>query len=151
MASERDQHLETAVADLAGPLVVDVGAELLDVEVKGHPGSRVVRVVVDRDGGVDVDTCATLSRGVGRALDDADLVAGRYMLQVTSPGVDRPLRTERDFARNVGRNVRIVRDGDEVEGLVTDVSAGDVTLDVGGETVAVPLGDVDDARVLLPW
>ncbi|MGH3440843.1 MAG: ribosome maturation factor RimP [Nitriliruptorales bacterium] len=151
MASGRDEQLEAAVAALAAPVAADAGVDVVDVEVRGHPGSRVVLLVVDRDEGIDVETCAELSRDVGRALDDADLISGRYTLQVTSPGVDRPLRTERDFARNIGRSVRVARDRDEVEGLVTAVDAGTVTLDVDGEAVAVPLADVDHARVLLPW
>lgn len=151
MVSGRDDRLEAAVADLAAPLVADVDVELVEVEVKGHPGSRVVRLVVDRDEGVDVETCATLSRDLGRALDDTELIAGRHTLQVTSPGVDRPLRTERDFARNVGRSVRIRHDGGEVAGIVTAAGAEGVTLDVDGDTVVIALADVDDARVLLPW
>lgn len=152
MTDELGQRL----ASIATPIVAEEGAELVDVEVKGHPGSRVVRLTVDIDGGVDIERCAAVSRRVGAAFDEADAVAGRYTLQVTSPGIDRPLRGERDFTRNVGRHVRVVRrTGDdrtvEVVGDLVAADSGTVTLDVDGDEVAIRLEDVDHGRVLLPW
>ena len=146
------------VTEDARAVVEAGGVELVDVEVKGHPGSRLVRLVVDTDAGVDVDTCAELSRAVGAALDAADVVAGSYTLQVSSPGLDRPLRTPRDFARNEGRRVRVlVIPGDdeqppaEIVGAVLGVDDEQVRLDVDGDEVAVALEQVQHAKVVLPW
>lgn len=156
MATQRDTQAETQLRQLAEPCAAAHGVEIVDVQVKGHTGSRLVRLVVDADGGIDVDTCAALSRDVGTAFDRADAVTGRYTLQVTSPGVDRPLRTARDFARSVGRSVRVVTRPHaplpaELFGVVMSVGADDVTLEVDGGAVTVPLGQVDHARVQLPW
>jgi ribosome maturation factor RimP len=152
MASARDDRLEQAVSELVTPVVSGPGAELVDVEVKGHTGSRVVKVIVDRPGGVDVEMCAHLSRDIGALLDDEDPIPGRYTLQVTSPGADRPLRTERDFARNVGRPVQVNRtSGAPVEGVLVAADAGTVTVEVGGETVPLDLEEIDHGRVRLPW
>lgn len=145
--------LAARLADVAAPIVAAEGVELVDVEVKGHPGSRVVRLFVDADDGVDIELCARISRAVGEALDDDDVIAGRYTLQVSSPGIDRPLRGERDFRRNVGRQVRVVAAAaaEEIVGDVVAVGDGTLTLEVDGEPVELPLDDVDHGKVLLPW
>lgn len=153
MASGGDNDaLVAELTTLAEPIVADDGAELVEIVVKGHPGSRVVRVVVDADEGVDVEQIARLSRTIGAAFDEDDPVSGRYTLQVTSPGVDRPLQTTRDFARNVGRSVEITPDeGDAIDGVVVSAEDDAITVEVDGEHVDIPLGQVRDARVKLPW
>lgn len=147
-----DERLVDELREIVEPIVTDDGAELVDVVVKGYPGSRVVRIVVDAEGGVDVERCARLSRATSSAFDDLDPISGTYTLQVTSPGADRPLSTPRDFARNVGRSVRVsLEDDGTLEGVVVAVDDDVVTVEVDGEDVEVALADVTDARVLLPW
>ena len=82
---------------LAEPVAAEQGIDLVDVEVKGPRNRRVVRLVADAEGGLDIDRIAELSRAVGDAIDD--VVPGTYTLEVTSPGTDRPLRRLRDFQR----------------------------------------------------
>jgi ribosome maturation factor RimP len=152
-----DDDLAGRISALATPIADDLGVELIDVELKGARGSRVVRLVADADEGLDVDRIAALSRSVGDAIDD--LVDGRYTLEVSSPGVDRPLRRPRDFARNVDRKVRVVRTRDaidrgekgEITGTLVAATDHTLTLDVDGDTHAVPLADVDHGKVVLPW
>ena len=144
------------LAALAEPVAAEQGIDLVDVEVKGPRNRRVVRLIADAEGGLDIDHIAELSRAVGDAIDD--VVPGAYTLEVTSPGTDRPLRRLRDFARNVGRDVRIQRTQaaaadapGEVTGTVVDASDGAVTLEVEGDQVVVPIDDVDHGKVQLPW
>jgi ribosome maturation factor RimP len=156
MARIDDGQLPAAVHELVAPLADDLDAELLDVEVKGQKGRRVVRLVADAEGGLDIDVIATLSRRAGEALDEADLIAGSYTLEVTSPGADRPLRQPRDFARNTGRDVRILRreeaDGPrEVTGTVVRATDEAVVVQQGDEEVSVPFDEVDHGKVVLPW
>jgi ribosome maturation factor RimP len=147
---------------LVGPVVEAHEVELVEVEVKGQKGSRVVRVITDTDDGVDIDVVATISRQVGDILDeDEDLIDGNYTLEVSSPGVDRPLTTARQLARHVGRDLRVVRTRDaidrgekgEVTGRLSEMTDDDQLLlrvDKGRE-LRIPLGDVDHAKVVLPW
>jgi ribosome maturation factor RimP len=146
------------VRELVLPIADELGVEVLDVVIAGARGRRVVRIVADSadlsaGSGLDVGTIATLSRRLGAALDEHDVLAGAYTLEVTSPGVDRPLRTARDFARNVGRDVRVVRAGDRDELAGSVVAADDehLTLQVDGDEVEVPFADVDHGVVVLPW
>jgi ribosome maturation factor RimP len=156
MARIDDGQLPAVIHDLVAPLADGLGAELLDVEVKGQRGRRVVRLIADADGGLDIDVIAKLSRRAGDALDEADVVAGSYTLEVSSPGVDRPLRRRRDFVRNVGRDVRVVltdetEDPGELTGLLVEVTDEALTLRVAGDEVTVALGHVDHGKVVLPW
>ena len=92
------------------PIVQDHGLELVDVEILGGRGARVVRVTIDSpegDGRVPVEQCVAVSREVGTQLDERDAIAGRYRLEVSSPGLDRMLAREKDFAAAVGKDVRI--------------------------------------------
>ncbi|MBW3621062.1 MAG: ribosome maturation factor RimP [Actinobacteria bacterium] len=148
------------VAALVGPVAEAQAVELVDVEVKGQGNRRLVRLVADADGGLDVDRIASLSRAVGDVLDTEDVIPGGYTLEVTSPGADRPMRSARDFRRNVGREIRVVRTEEaasvpDVKGEVrgTLVAADDeaVRLEVDGETESVALAEIDHGKVVLPW
>ena len=152
---DRDD-LPGRIAVLAEPLAAAAGIDLVDVEVKGPRGRQVVRLVADADGGLDIDRIAQLSREVGDVIDD--VVPGAYTLEVTSPGTDRPLRRSRDFARNVGREVRVQRTAEaaanapgEVVGVVVDVTDTAIVLDVGDDRVTIDHADIDHGKVVLPW
>jgi ribosome maturation factor RimP len=92
---------------LIEPLVAREGLELVDVEVAGSRRRPVVRVYVDRPGGVGVDDCARISRLLEAGLETAAAVPETYVLEVSSPGLDRPLRERRHFERYVGRDVEV--------------------------------------------
>ncbi|MEE2656885.1 MAG: ribosome maturation factor RimP [Candidatus Latescibacterota bacterium] len=95
--------------DVVEPIVADHGAELVDVEISGSGGSYHVRVLVYREkNGVTVDLCEAISREVSDLLDAEDPVPDRYRLEVTSPGLDRPLISEADFQRASGRHLKVV-------------------------------------------
>jgi ribosome maturation factor RimP len=151
---ETRDDLPGRIAVLAEPLAAAAGIDLVDVEVTGQRGRRMVRLVADADDGLDIDRIAQLSRAVGEAIDD--VVTGAYTLEVTSPGTDRPLRRPRDFARNVGREVRVQRTAEadipgEVVGVVVDVTDTAVVLEIGDERVAIDHADIDHGKVVLPW
>lgn len=153
-AQQAGDDLPGRIAALAGPLAEAEQVELLDVEVKGQRGSRVVRLTADADGGLDIDRIAALSRSVGDAIDD--LIDGAYTLEVTSPGADRPLRTARDFARNVGRDVRVQRTSGsdapgETAGKLVEVTDESIVLNVKGKPTTVALAEIDHGKVVLPW
>jgi ribosome maturation factor RimP len=130
MSAVSRQRVRSAVE----PVVTAAGYDLEDVTVTAAGRRSVVRVVVDRDGGVDLDAVAEVSRLVSDALD-ADDVTGTapYTLEVTSPGVDRPLTEPRHWRRNTGRLVRAsLVDGGVVKGRIVTVDDATVVLDVDG-------------------
>ncbi len=146
---------QDAVRALASPLAAERGLDLVDVEIKGGGGKRLVRIIVDRKGGVELADCQEISSRLSEILDADDPIAGRYSLEVTSPGVDRPLRDRAAFDRVEGREVVVHRGGpeqtEEVRGTVTAAEEDAVVLDVRGESVRIPYSEIHKAKQALPW
>src|SRR5262245_14431665 len=92
---------------LVRPVVEGAGLELVDVTYRGERGRRVLRVTLDRDGGVDLDAIAAISEKIARRLDLEGFGEGSYQLEVSSPGLERPLKTPAQFARFVGARVEV--------------------------------------------
>jgi ribosome maturation factor RimP len=103
----RRQGIAQQVEGLATPIGTRMGLEVVSVEVVGEGRHQIVRVLVDRDGGVGVEDCAQLSEALSRELDLYDLPIGQYTLEVASPGLDRALRKPADFVRFSGRSVAV--------------------------------------------
>lgn len=144
------EHL-TAVIE---PIAVAAGFDLEEVVVTPAGRRSLVRVVVDADNGITLDDIATLSRAVSDALDDDGdgLGAMPYVLEVSSPGVDRPLTQPRHWRRATGRLVRVglvaeVGAPDDLVGRVLRVGDTSVVLDVAGSEADLPLSRVRTARV----
>ncbi len=141
------------VVSALGPAVRATGLELEDVELRTVGRRLVLRVLVDSERGVTLDEVATASQAVSEVLDSSDVLGDTpYTLEVSSPGVDRPLALPRHWRRSVGRLVAVtLRDGREVTGRVTTVSDADVELElnVKGRTsrTTVALADVATAVV----
>lgn len=147
--------LAEQIRAVAQPLAETAGLDLVDVVVRGS-GRRLVRVVVDRKGGVDLQACRELSRAISSALDEGDLVPDRYDLEVTSPGVNHPLEGRRAFERVEGRDVSIQRRNEqggvrEVRGRVLGADDEVVLLEISGEQEAIPHSEIAKATQALPW
>lgn len=149
------EKLREELQALITPIVERFALELIDLELKGGKSHLIVRVIVDVEGGVLIDTCAALSRALADELDTKDVISSRYRLEVSSPGVDRPLRTLRDFQRNLGRAVRIrYRQADavmEVEGTIHAVSETEIELAEEGTRFTIPFASLDYGKFKLKW
>lgn len=138
--------------ELLEPAVAALGCELADLDV--HLGRRgVLRLYIDREGGVTLDDCQRVSEQVGALLDVEDPLPGSYVLEVSSPGFDRRLRTQAHFERFVGERVRVemkdARDGRRnFTGRLTGVESGSALLEVDGEVWQLPLNDIAVARLV---
>ena len=95
------------VAELSGPLLASLGLELVDCEYKREGRAMVLRLFIDKDGGISLDDCASFSRELSEILDVEDVVSGEYTLEVSSPGLCRPLKKAADYQRYAGRLVKI--------------------------------------------
>ncbi|NDY43345.1 ribosome maturation factor RimP [Dissulfurirhabdus thermomarina] len=147
------REISQAVRHLAEPLVRQEGMELVDVQYHGGRGGRLLRLVIDKPGGVTVDDCAEVSRWVGDALDVHDPVPGPYRLEVSSPGINRPLTREADFERFAGEKVLVqlkapLEGRKTFRGVLEGLSDGAIRLRaVEGGEVRLPLGMVRKARL----
>ena len=141
---------------LAGLLAGPIKALGLDLEADdlSKAGKRsVLRDAVDKDGGVDLDDVAAATREVSRLLDESDVMGGgSYTLEVSSPGVDRPLTLPRHWRRNAGRLVKAsLSGGDEVTGRIGAVDDEGAVLDVEGDPQRVEFADVSKARIQIEF
>ena len=103
---------------------------LVEVKVSTGKGPKKVLVLVDGDNGITIDDCAALSRKVGYRLEEEDIIDNRYTLEISSPGVDFPLTQERQYKKNVGRELKIITTIDtEMRGKLLEVSSSGITLD----------------------
>lgn len=142
-------QVATEVRARLEPVVADAGLFLEDVSCSA--GKRtVVRVVVDLPdgpGGVGSDALADISRTISLTMDETDVVPGAYTLEVSTPGVSRPLTTERHFRRAVGRLVRLTTDTGRLRGRLEAVTDGELRLDVDGTEQHVAIARVSAAAV----
>ena len=145
----------TAVRDALAPIVAGLGLDLYDVELHGSGAARTLRVTVEREGGIDLDAITDVTRAVSPVLDAEPSLTGSYLLEVSSPGLERALRTPAHFAGAQGATVSIKfrTDGGtaRVKGVLVD--AGDrecvVEGDDGRHEVAYP--DITQARTVFEW
>ena len=151
--------LPSHVQELADRVASGHGVDVLELNLRGQGRGRVLSVVLDAEDPVEADVVEQVSKDLSRALDQADPVAGSYTLEVSTPGLGRPLQSARDFRRQRGHEVSLdlgqPGGGEEatssVQGVVLDADDQAVTLDVAGRQVEVPLSDVVKGKVVLPW
>jgi ribosome maturation factor RimP len=139
---------------VAEPVVAGQGYELVDLEWKNEPVGWVLRVFIDREGGINHQDCADVSNQLSTTLDVSELIPVRYSLEVSSPGLDRPLRKESDFRRFVGQKAKIKTRRPVGEsrrnfaGILVGVESGKVRIDVGDQVCDVPVDDVEKANLV---
>ena len=147
---------QTAIWAAAEPVLSSLGLELVDVEVVGSGRARTLRLNVDRDGGIDLDTLAEANRPVSDALDAVDALPGPYTLELSSPGLERPLRRPAEFRRFVGTTVSVkthdtVSGARRHRGLLVDADDGGIALEVDGEQRRFPYEGIASARTVFEW
>jgi ribosome maturation factor RimP len=126
--------------------------ELVMAQVAGSRRQKIVRLFIDHPGGVTHDLCAQVSAVVGQALDEGEAVDGSYTLEVSSPGIERPLRKRSHFEAQVGKTVyvktRVPIQGRKVwQGILREVGTDEIDIEEAGEAARIPLGEITDAHL----
>ena len=134
------------------PVVLAQGLELVDVEYRRESAGWVLRLYIDRESGIFVDDCARMSRMVGDWLDVADLIPSAYHLEVSSPGLDRPLRKPEHFQKQIGniidvRTIEPILKRRNFRGILLGVVSDGITVDCDGTVYEIPLAGVERARL----
>ena len=129
----KGEQYEARVEAWITPVLEQHQFELVDVEYVKEAGSWYLRVYIDKEGGITVDDCEVISRLLGEWLDKEDFIEDSYILEVSSPGLGRPLKKEKDFARSIGKDVEIrlykaIDKQKEFTGTLTSYEADSVTL-----------------------
>ena len=140
------------VLKLARQVAEDQSVEVLGVRLSGRGKGALLRVTIDRSGGVTLDDCERFSRSLGLLLEAEDSLQGPYNLEVSSPGLDRPLTALQDFERNKGKLVRIITK-DKIDnqnfflGRIIGITANIIQLDINGEKRNIPFDNISRARL----
>jgi ribosome maturation factor RimP len=141
---------------LVRPVVEGSGIELVDVSLARERGRRILRVVVDREGGLDLDAISELSEKVSRRLDLEGFAPGPYELEVSTPGIERPLKRPRDYERALGARIKVksIRplEGSKTHtGALVSADADGIVIATGGGELRVPYADIASARTVVDW
>ena len=147
-------RLVTAIAAFAEPLLADMGLELVEIQYRREGHGWILRFFIDREDGVGIDDCAKASREISARLEVEDLIDHAYTLEVSSPGLERPLKKDSDFTRYTGRLARIkLREplaGQRVLiGTLRGLAGAAVLLEMEGEIVSLEMNNIAKARLTL--
>ncbi len=134
---------------------------LVDLKVSGKSGPQKVVVLIDGDRGVGIDDCSKVSREMAAIIEEQDLISGKYILEVSSPGVDSPLKLPRQYPQHIGRKLKLnLNDGQEIKGMLKEVSESSVSVEKEAkkkdkesraEIVEIPFNNIEKAKVLISF
>lgn len=153
--------LQEKIKSLAEKILKDERFFIVDVIAKASTGKQKVLVLLDGDEGVNIDDCAELSRALGRYIEENEVIENAYVLEVSSPGLDHPLKLDRQFVKNIGRQFRVhLKDGSSVEGKLKQIKEGQLQLipeakkknkDQKPALIEVAMRDIEKANVLVSF
>jgi ribosome maturation factor RimP len=140
------------VNELAEEVAVSMGVEVDDIELLGEGRRRVLRVTLDSPGGVTLDDCESFSRDFGALMDVEDPIEGSYTLEVSSPGLDRPLKTPRHYEKSIGKLVNVVlreerEGGGFLRGRLLSVDETGIGISVDEGEMMIPFDNIKRARL----
>jgi ribosome maturation factor RimP len=140
------------IKNLIEPVLQREGVELVEIIYRHESGRRVLRLLVDKEGGIKLGDCVELNKKISEVLEEADVIPERYVLEIDSPGIDRPFKIKKDYERALGRTVRVtlneaVMDKKEYIGRLVEVSDERIKIDTGkkGE-LEIPFEKIIRAR-----
>ncbi len=140
------------IREIAETFTAPIGAYVVDVVFRGERSSKVIEVYVDTDAGITLEQCSDISRLLSEWLDANELIDGRYRLDVSSPGLDRPLRLHRQYVKNIGRKcaVKYTGEGKKVllEGILEQVTADSITVVKNKKETVIPFESIVETMVV---
>lgn len=140
------------VRPIADRILMNEGMELVEVEYRREARGWVLRFTIDKEGGVTLDDCSRVSQTVGRELDVEDFISAPYILEVSSPGLTRPLRSEKDFIRHCNRLIKLrtidpIDNRQQFKGKLLGVSNNQIELEMEEGIVQIPLAKIAKANL----
>jgi len=149
------EYLLDRISELISPLFSNGQFDLVEVTFKREMGRMILRLLVDRPiGGITLDECAKLNQKIGEILDGVDLIQESFALEVSSPGLDRPLRTEKDFLRKLEKEIWVfvsepINNKLEWRGKLTAVTPESITLQGKSGNIVIPINKINKAKEVL--
>jgi len=147
------RRASSQIWDVVEPVVGSMGYEMVGAVIGGKPGDRILRVYIDTPAGVTVDDCEAVSHQLSAVLDVEDPIGEPYVLEISSPGVDRPLFREADYVQYVGeqafvRTLEPIEGRRRFKGLLCGIESGAVVIEVDGQAWRLPIEVVEEAHLI---
>jgi ribosome maturation factor RimP len=141
------------IADIAEPILDELGFELVDVEYLSKHSRWVLRIYIDKNGGVTIDDCAMVSGELGDLIDIKDIIEHEYVLEVSSPGLNRPLSKDSDFTRAVGKKIKVKMSAPQkgrrnFTGYLKEFHNRSLSLEVEGRLINLQRSEIEKANVV---
>lgn len=148
--------LKETVIGLVDDLLAETDYYVVEISVSDSKIRRKVTVFLDSDAGITIDQCTAFSRTLGNQLEE--IIEEAFTLEVSSPGADSPLKFERQYVKNIGRSLRVIKtDQTEVKGKLTEITNGSVVIEpeakkkIKPEAVTIPLSEIREAKVIISF
>ncbi|NLJ34067.1 MAG: ribosome maturation factor RimP [Firmicutes bacterium] len=149
-------RVEDVVIKLAEPIAEKIGLEVVDVQYRKEGPSWYLRVFIDKEGGVALEDCQGMSEGLGQILDDKDPIPHSYLLEVSSPGAERPLKKRKDFIRFQGQEIKVrtyapIKGRRNFRGRLKGVRDESIHLEIDQESYYIPLNKIAKAHLVVEF
>ena len=146
--------MENTIFGTVEPIVAEEGCEVLEVQATLEDQQRILRIYIDKTGGVTLEDCSRVSSAIEDIIEVKEFLSGRYRLEVSSPGSERPLRTKGHFEKALGKVVRLVtkekiKGRGNFKGILEEVTDSQIAVTVDNEKYEIPLGEIKKARQIL--
>jgi ribosome maturation factor RimP len=146
--------MQEQLNNLVNSVVTGLGFQVWGYEYRPHSESALLRIFIENEGGVSIDNCTQVSRQIGAALDVDDIIPVAYILEVSSPGIDRVLFTPEQYKNYIGEAVKVrtrspIEGRRNFKGIIESVGENEVNVTVDNDTFVIPFNVVDRARLVL--
>jgi ribosome maturation factor RimP len=146
-------YITKQVSDLIEPVLKGIGYELIDVEYQTDRGRWVLRIYIDKEGGITLDDCTKASHELGDLIDIKDVIDHEYVLEVSSPGLNRPLKKEADFVRVIGKRIKVrtsiaVEGSRNFNGYLKDYKEHILVIESDGRLINLAWPDIEKANLV---
>jgi ribosome maturation factor RimP len=147
-----EREILDRVRAMVDPILLNEGMELVDIEYRRESKGWILRLYLDKEGGITLDDCTRVSQEVERSLDVEDFIQTPYTLEVSSPGLTRPLKTEKDFIKYCHRLIKVktvdpIENRRQFKGRLLGVSENRIEIEVDGGVFQIPLSNVAKANL----
>lgn len=144
------------IKEIAEDYIEERGIEIVDITFRRESPGLVLRILADKPGGITVSECEGLNKFLSEALDKEDIIQDRYILEVSSPGLDRPIKTDKDFSRSMGKTLEITAfeaiDGRKMhEGVLMGMDKDSIVIESDGVSTVIPKAKIALARLRLEF
>ena len=149
-------NIESKVEKLLQEIITNLGYELYDIKYEKEGKDYYLRIIIDKPEGIDINDCETVNNAINDILDEADYIKEQYFLEVSSPGLERTLRKDKHFQKQIGNEISVklykaIDKQKEIIGTLEEYNENEITIKVNSETIKIDLKNIAIAKTIFNW